>query len=145
MIALLLHAQSLFSGDVVYKSYQDVSVKQGCPSGDFFGLPPWYEYLKTPFDTSGHPLCSPAITGINDFWLIGLAIIEIMLRISVLIAISFVVYGGAKYITARGRGSGGGPDKLNDAKLTVYDAITGLVIAVVASAAVSYLGGRFSQ
>jgi hypothetical protein len=142
--ALLLQLHSRFSATVEYHSYQEVAVKQACPQGDLFGLPPWYEYLQTP-KVDGKFICTPYISGINDFWLIGLAVIEIMLRIAVFVAIGFVVYGGAKYITARGYNGQGGPDKLNSAKLTVYDALTGLMFAVVAAAVVSFIGGRFSQ
>jgi hypothetical protein len=142
---LLLHAQSLMA-DVAYKPFKDRSVEIACNKGSgLFNLPRWYEYLQTPLDSSGKPLCTPALTGINDIWLVGLAVIEIMLQIAVLVAIGFVVYGGAKYITARGYNGQGGPDKLNSAKLTVYDALTGLIFAVVAAAAVSYIGGRFAQ
>lgn len=156
---LFTQFQGLF---VMAASYGDTFIKVHCGGGSFFGFPMWYKYLSPPVDGSGKLLnikgdvfdpnanvpvnCTPVLSGINDFWLIGLAVVEILLRVAVLVAIFFVMFGGFKYVAARGQdGSGGTPDKLNTAKLTIYDALTGLVIAIVASAVVSYIAGRFSQ
>lgn len=104
----------------------------------FFGIPTWYKYLKT----RGGPTnqCIPEVSGLNDLWLIGLAFIEILARIAVLVAIGFIVYAGIKYSASRGNA-----DKVNSAKYTLLDAVTGLVIAIVAAAVVSFLAGRISQ
>lgn len=118
-----------------------VSEKCGVAGFDFFGFPPWYKYLRTNVDAAGNPIdCGPVIEGINDLWFIALAVVEILLRVAVLVAIGYVLFGGFKYVTARGQA-----EKLNSAKLTVYDALTGLVIAIVAIAIVSYLASRFTQ
>jgi hypothetical protein len=141
----------IFAAD---KTYSSTDIDRAC-NHSFFGFPTWYKYLKPPVDGSGNLavgpdghtlLCTPAIGGLSDFWLIGLAVIEMLLRIAILIAIIFVMLGGFKYITARGEaGRPGIPDKLNSAKLTVYDALIGLVIAIVATALVSFIAGRFTQ
>lgn len=102
----------------------------------FFGIPPWYQYLEV----RARDLCAPRIEGINDIWLIGLAFIEIVTRFAVLVAVAFVIYGGIKYSASRGNA-----DKVENAKSTIIDAITGLVIAIVATAAVSFIGRQFSQ
>jgi hypothetical protein len=115
-----------------------------CNSGGFFGFPTWYKYLE---NSSRNPNeCSPALTGINDIWLIGLAIVEILLRVAVLVAIAYVLLGGAKYILARGEtGRPGYPDKINAAKYTVIDGLVGLVIALVAIAVLSFIARKFTQ
>ena len=117
----------------------------GCTKGAFLNFPTWYKYLNTPV-VDGAVKCNPAISGINDFWLIGLAVIEILLRVAILVAIIYVMLGGIKYITARGDtgGSGGGPNKINQARTTVLDALLGLIIAIIATAGVSYIAGRFT-
>lgn len=124
----------------------DKPCSEGSGSGSFFGFPTWYKYLKSrEIQLDGGTICSPHLTSLNDVWLIGLAIIEILLRIAVLVAIAFVVVGGFKFITANGDvGGGGKPDKIASARRTVIDALVGVVIAVVAIAIVSYMGGRFS-
>ncbi len=98
---------------------------------NFFGLPTWYKYLD-------HPNCSPQLNSINDIWLILLAIIEILLRVAIIAAIAYVMIGGFKFITSRAN-----PEKTADAKNTVIDALTGLVIAVVATAVVTFVAGSF--
>ena len=103
-----------------------------CSNG-FFGFPKWYKYLD------GAGKCEPQLNHLNDLWLIALALIEILLRLSVLVAIAFVLIGGFKFITSRAN-----PDRTNTAKNTVVDGLIGLVIAVVATAVVSFIAGRFS-
>lgn len=124
----------------------DNTCEEGGGADSFFGFPTWYKYLPgRSVEVEGNTICSPHLTGINDLWLIGLAILEILLRIAILVAIVFVLVGGIKFITARGdTGGPGKPDKIASAQKTVVDALVGLVIAVVATAVVSYLGGRFS-
>lgn len=111
-----------------------------CQGGSFFQFPKWYKYLD---GTEAGTKCTPVLTSLNDFWLIGLAIIEILLRVAILIAIAYVMIGGLKFITARGQS--GGPDKLNDARNTVVDGLVGLAIAIAATAVVTFVAGRFIQ
>lgn len=100
----------------------------------FFGFPYWYKYLES----ASSKTCSPTLTSINDIWLILLAVIEILLRIAIIAAIAYVMIGGFKFITSRAE-----PEKTANAKNTVIDALTGLIIAVVATAVVTFVAGRF--
>lgn len=110
-----------------------------CNKGSFIGLPTWYKYLDTAI-VKGKPICNPVISELKDLWLIGLAILEILLRLSVLIAIGYVMHGGFRFITARGD-----PEKIGKARTMTVDALIGLVIAMIAIASVSFIGGRFTQ
>lgn len=114
----------------------DSACQTSISNHSFLGIPPWYRYL----DARESNQCTPELTGINDIWLIGLALIEILTRIAVFAAIGFLVYGGLKYSASRGN-----VEKVNDAKSTVIDALTGLVISIVATAVVSFVAGSFSQ
>jgi hypothetical protein len=107
----------------------------GCTKS-FLGIPPWYKYLDVKV---GHN-CAPQLHQLNDVWLIGLAAIEILTRIATLIAIGFVIYGGIKYSLSRGNA-----DRVTSAKSTLIDALTGLVIAIIATASISFIAGRFTQ
>lgn len=112
-----------------------------CKDGNFLNFPTWYKYLdlnKAIDDRTGKPACNPKIDSINDFWLIGLASLEILLRVAVLVAIVFVLLGGLKYITSRGDS-----EKTNKARTTTIDALVGLIIAIIATASVSFIAGRF--
>jgi ABC-type Fe3+ transport system permease subunit len=104
--------------------------------GGFLGLPKWYQYLDGVREAGGN--CAPKLGGINDIWLIGLAVVDILLRVVVLVAIAFILIGGFYYITSRAN-----PDKTKNARNTVIDALIGLTIAVVAIAVISFVAGRF--
>lgn len=105
-----------------------------CSGGNFFGFPKWYKYL----DGQGAGTeCVPKLTGLNDIWLIGLAVVEMLLRVAAIATIIYIVYAGIRFMTARGN-----PDKLTSARLAIQDALIGLVITIVAIAIVSYFAGR---
>ncbi len=118
---------------------QPISSLPACNKGNVVGLPTWYKYLDTAI-VKGKPICNPVISELKDFWLIGLAIVEILLRLSTLIAIGYVMHGGFRFITARGD-----PEKITKARTMSVDALVGLVVAIIAAASVSFVAGRFTQ
>jgi hypothetical protein len=112
-----------------------------CPGGTFLGLPKWYEYLPCQtFKVAGSkaPQYIPNFSNINDVWLVAAAIIELLLRIGVLAALAFVIYGGVEYTMSQGD-----PDKTTRARMTIINALVGLAISVLAATIVSYVAGRF--
>jgi len=103
-----------------------------CGGGTFFGLPHWYKYVcGHDFRLLGND------KGGSDIPLVALAILEIMLRISAVVAIAYVVYGAIKYEISQGD-----PGKVNEAKGTIINALVGLMIATFAIAIVAFLGNR---
>lgn len=113
-----------------------------CHGGGFLGFPTWYKYLKTretQVDVAGSIQCSPHLTKLSDIWLIALAVVEILLRVVVLLAIIYVLIGGIKYINSRGNA-----DKVSSAKSTIIDALTGLIIAIIAISLINFIGRQFS-
>ncbi len=116
-----------------------------CPSGGFLGLPTWFKYLKgyipdspPAFDARIGQTCEPIINSFRDILLIAAAILEILLRVATFVAIVFIVYGGIRYVISQGE-----PDRVATAQGTILNAVIGLVIAVVATAVVSFVAGRF--
>lgn len=114
------------------------------PNGSFFGLPTWYKYLEgqavDSINITGQSVqaCSPIISGIGDVWKIVAAVIDMLLRVAILVAIGFVLFGGVKFMTSQGQ-----PDKIKGAISTVSRALIGLIIAVGAATLVSYVAGKF--
>lgn len=111
------------------------------PKGSLLGFPTWYKYLvgvtaAGPVD--GVSTCVVRITSVNDTWLIIAAVIEILLRIAALAAVGFIIFGGIQFVTAEGQ-----PDKAKKAIGTVINACVGLTIAIVSTAAVTFVAGRF--
>jgi hypothetical protein len=103
----------------------------------FLFFPTWFEFLPGVEDTNG--LCAVRIVGINDVWLIVAAIVDILLRVVAIAAVSMMVYGGFQYVT-----SSGNPDQTRKAQSTIFNALIGLVIAVGASTIITFVAGKFS-
>jgi len=99
----------------------------------FFFLPPWWEYLSGQYD----PLlkCSPNFAFPNDIFPVGLAILDMLLRLAGFAAVMGIIISGIQYITAVGS-----PEKITNARKHWINAFTGLAIALVATAAVSFIG-----
>lgn len=112
-----------------------------CDSTTFFGLPAWYKYLETEKikdESAGGESCDIKIGGLSDTWLVVAAIIDILLRLAALIAVGFIIYGGVLYILSQSQ-----PDKTKQAQATVINAVIGLIIAIIATAAVTFFAGKF--
>lgn len=94
-------------------------------------LPTWYKHLETDSRT-----CEiQNFTFPNDLPPILLGVVEILLRIGVFAAVGFVIYGGFLYMTSQGE-----PDKAASARKTIINAVIGLVIGLLATGAVSFIG-----
>jgi len=104
--------------------------------GDFFGFPTWYKYVCGGSNKEVDFKFLPK-TGTSDLILVALAVIEIMLRISALLAVGYLVFAGIKYVVSQGDSS-----KVAEAKGTIINALAGLLIATFSVAMVSFLGDR---
>ncbi len=103
--------------------------------GGFFGLPPWWEYLKPVTDEIGE--CVPSFSFPNDVWAVALAIIDMLIRIGGLVAIFSIVLAGVQYIMASGS-----PEKAATARQRIYNALIGLAIVSIAAALVAFIGNK---
>jgi hypothetical protein len=111
-----------------------------CTPTNFLGLKPWYYYLNLNSSCQFDNNHTFQFLGSNsDFLLILLAIIDDLLMIAGLAAVSFVIYAGVKYITSQGS-----PDETSKALTTLISALVGLAIALVAIPTVSYLGNHYA-
>lgn len=106
-----------------------------CAGGDFLGFPKWYKYLDG--TTTANGLCSPRLTGLSDIYLIVAAVIEVLLRISALLAVAYIIFGGIEYIMSQGE-----PEKTTKARKTITNALIGLFISIFAAATVAFFAGR---
>jgi len=116
------------------------------PAGtSFFKLTPWYAYLDGETDALGK--CVPVVfirdesgrVVSSNIWLIVLAVIDSLIKIAALVAVGFVIYGGIQFMLSHGE-----PDKTNEARNTIINALVGLVIAMIAASIVSFIGSRFT-
>lgn len=102
-------------------------------NNSFFGFPTWWEYLNVEKD----PLrkCVPVFNFPGDTWAIGLAVIDILLRLAGIAAVISIIIAGIGYIMAAGSS-----DKVTAARKRIVNSLIGLAIVLVASAAVSFIG-----
>ncbi|MEX1995221.1 MAG: hypothetical protein WD887_00385 [Candidatus Saccharimonadales bacterium] len=103
-----------------------------CAKPFFFFIPSWWEYLPT-IDT---PLgCKITFNPPGDIWLVGLAVLDILLRLAGFIAVISIIIAGVSHIF-----SGGNPEKAASARKRLYNSLIGLAVALIATAFVTFLG-----
>jgi hypothetical protein len=113
----------------------------GCGSTpNFFNFPTWYKYITLVQDPVTKRCEIPSTFKIEDFGLIGLALVDIAFRIAALVAVAYVIYGGIEFVTAQGE-----PEKTKKARQTIINALVGLVIALMSAGVVSFIGTRIGK
>lgn len=143
---------TLSGGNCVPKTSGDsfASSARTCNSKPrFLGLVPWYEYLTLSDDGAGgckiNQFHSGDVLGTDTsagksaspFLLIGLAILQDLVRVAALVAVGFVIYGGFKYITSQGA-----PEDTKEAQRTIINALIGLAFAILAAGIVGFIGNK---
>lgn len=104
----------------------------------FVGLLPWYHYLNLNSQCDFDQTHTFVLLGTHSgVLLVGLAIIDDLLRIAGLLAVIFVIFSGVKFIL-----SNGSPDETAKARTAGINALVGLAITMVAIAFVSFLGNQ---
>lgn len=102
----------------------------------FFFFPHWWKYLRGEIGPLGN--CTPAIDLTKhptDIWLIGLVVLDMLLRLAGFLAVVSIIIAGARLITAEGN-----PEKGVAARNRLTNSLIGLAIAVSATALVGFLG-----
>ena len=90
---------------------------------DFLGLKSWDSCLTK--DSFG----VPQIGKLTDIWLIVIALLEDAIKVAGYTAAGFVIWGGIKYIKSQGD-----PGQINEARQVIYNALFGLVLAMISVA-----------
>ena len=97
-------------------------------------IPSWYKYIDGE-QVKGR--CELKFQFPDDIGAILLALVEILLRLGAIVAVAFVIYGGFLYITSQGE-----PDKATQARTTIINAVIGLIVAILATGIVTFIGGQ---
>jgi hypothetical protein len=100
------------------------------PHKSFFGLPSWWKYLGGKNDALGN--CVPNVNLIghpSNLWLIGLAILDSLLRIAGFVAVISIMVAGIELIRSEGS-----PEKATNARQRLLNSLVGLAIAGGATA-----------
>lgn len=111
------------------------SAAESCPSGNFLGFPAWYRGLNC----SGSPLHVDLkdMPINNAVMIVGLNVLDILIRLVSIIATGFVIWGGIQYLISHGE-----PRMIANAKQTITRALIGLVIGILSVAVVNFLIAR---
>jgi hypothetical protein len=104
----------------------------------FFFLPTWWEYLgQGTQDFLGQ--CTPTVVFTNpaDITAIALAILDMLLRVAGFVAVGSLIFAGIQHLFTDGN-----PEKAAAARRRIYNSIIGLVIALTATALVTFVGNQ---
>lgn len=107
-------------------------------------LPTWYKYFGDDYGevVSDNPFidntCGIVGGELTDHLVqIGLAIIDILLRIGALVAVAFIIMGGYRYMSSQGE-----PKNIEAAMATLVNAAIGLGIVLMATVLVAFIGNK---
>lgn len=100
---------------------------------DFFFFPHWWKYLGGQYDALG--VCAPHVNFPHDIWLIGLAVLDILLRLAGFVAVVSIFIAGVELIRTEGNA-----EKATHARNRLINSLVGLGIVAAATAFVSMLG-----
>lgn len=78
----------------------------------------------------------PQIKKLSDIWLIILPLLEDAIKVAGYAAAGFVIWGGIKYIKSQGD-----PGQFNEARMVIYNALFGLLLAMISVAIVNFIAG----
>lgn len=108
--------------------------------GNFLGvLPHWWEYMSTfKFDALGQCVPNPSFP--TSLFPVGLAVLDMLLRIAGFAAVIAIMISGIQYIAAQGN-----PEKAASARKSLYNALIGLGIAFTATLFVAFVGNRLTK
>lgn len=135
-VLLLVFVFSLLSLNVVLPISRVVAAP--CtPDQSVLGIPTWYKYLEAETDSTNK--CSPKIDDASAALPIGLAVLEGAIRIAGLVAVVMIFISAFKFMLAQGN-----PEPAKEARMTAINALIGLVIVILATSIISYIGNTLT-
>jgi Type IV secretion system pilin len=120
--------------------YTIATATDPCQQHDFFGLVPWYHYLKLKGCDIGTFNILPSSNTPSDVPLVLLAVVDDALRIAGIVAVAFVMVGAFQYVSSQGN-----PEQTARAQSTIINALIGAAFAVVSVAFVSFVGSKLGS
>jgi hypothetical protein len=134
-LVIIVSGCSVISATMIPQSV-GATAPEDC-SQRFLGFPTWFRGLIDPTSTDCS-IMSPDGDGLSNFiWHIVLNVIEAAMMAAGYVAVAFILYGGFMYLTSQGEAA-----NVAKAKTTIENALIGLVISLVAVAAVNFIMAR---
>jgi hypothetical protein len=116
------------------------AIPSACKENGFLFLPPWWEFLRDKLTADPIGGCSINFAFPNDIWAVGLAVLDMLLRIAGFVAVVSIIIAGFQH-----QFTGGSPDKAATARRRIYNSLIGLGIALTATALVTFLGHQLAK
>lgn len=110
------------------------NVAATCQSGSpyLLGLRTWDACLE---HSSGG---APVINSLPDIWLIVLVLIEDAIILAAYVAVAFIIWGGIMFIKSQGD-----PKQIGESRQVIFNAVIGLILALISVALVNFIAGAF--
>jgi hypothetical protein len=102
---------------------------------NFFFLPSWWEFL--PNQPNPQNSCEIIFNFPHDALAVGLAVLDMLLRIGGFVAVVSLIVAGVQYIT-----SGGNVDNATNARKRIVNTLIGLAIVLIATGVVAFIGNQ---
>jgi type IV secretory pathway VirB2 component (pilin) len=102
----------------------------------FFFFEPWWKYLGSKTDALGN--CIPNVNLVDhptNLWLIGLAILDMLLRLAGFLAVISIIVAGIELVRSEGS-----TEKATNARQRLVNSLVGLAVAAGATALVAFVG-----
>lgn len=117
----------------------DPNDNSGTCCGDrvFLGLPAWDKYLE---HENENGRCTPVFEGLGSVLPISIAVLEAVIRLGGLVAVVMIIVGSFKFMTSQGNA-----DNAAAARKTIINSLIGLVIVVIATSVVGFLGNTLAD
>jgi len=123
---------------ILASPFQLLAASNSCSKGSFLGLESWFHYLPSgDFNSDCNITKFTTLGSKSELLLIGLAVLDDLIRIAALVAVGYVIYGGIQYVTSQGS-----PDATSKAQQTIINALIGVVVAIMAASIVGFIGAR---
>jgi hypothetical protein len=106
----------------------------------FFFLPHWWEFIpSSQFQYDTLLQCQPNFKFPENLFPLGLAVIDILLRLAGFAAVIAVMISGVMYMTGQGN-----PERGSAARKALFNSLIGLGIAFAATVAVAFVGKKLT-
>lgn len=116
------------------------ALPKACQTSSFFFIPHWWEYLpQSEFTTDAVGGCTINFNFPNDVWLVGLAVLDMLLRVAGLAAVVSIIIAGFQHQFTMGNA-----EKAAAARRRLYNSLIGLAIALIATAVVTFIGNQLA-
>jgi hypothetical protein len=128
----------MYFAALLLKFFAAAPVSCPLPKNTFFFLPNWWEYLNGQLDGLGQ--CGPVVDLPQGLLPIGLAVLDMLLRLAGFAAVVSIIIAGAQHLLTDGN-----PEKAAAARKRLYNSLIGLAIALTATALVTFIGGQIGK